>query len=402
MNILFLTLLNIRSINDRNIYTDLLRKFHAEGHNVFIVCPCERRSKQSTSLEQLEGINLLKVRTLNIQKTNLFEKGLSITLLENIFLAQIKKYFFRIMFDLVIYSTPPINFTKVLGYIKKKNNAKTYLLLKDIFPQNAVDLGLIRKNGLLHRYFRIREQNLYKISDYIGCMTIGNVKYLIENNPGINPNIVEVNPNSIEPSKNYISLNMRCEIRKRLSIPISATVFIYGGNLGKPQGVEFLIAVLGAYLNNQSVYFVIVGSGTEFKKIHDWFETFKPNNSKLISYLEKEDFDQMLQACDVGMVFLDRRFSIPNFPSRLLSYLEFKLPILAATDIVTDLRQIITENGFGLWSEFGDLKGIMENVGKFVADKDFIKVMGENGFGFLLNNYTVTNSCAIILKHFDL
>lgn len=75
MNILFLTLQSISSINKRGIYTDLLRKFRQEGHSVTVVTPMERRMGINTNLRQEEGANILQVRTLNIQKTNMVEKG---------------------------------------------------------------------------------------------------------------------------------------------------------------------------------------------------------------------------------------------------------------------------------------------------------------------------------------
>ena len=122
MNILFLTLVKFNSINDRGLYTDLLRKFRDEGHQVSVVCPTERREKQSTSLTKEEGTSILKVKTFNIQKTNVFEKGIATLLIEYQYLSAIKKYFSDTKFDLILYSTPPITFSKVITYIKKRDN----------------------------------------------------------------------------------------------------------------------------------------------------------------------------------------------------------------------------------------------------------------------------------------
>lgn len=71
-------------------------------------------------------------------------------MLESQFKSALKKYFRDVKFDLILYSTPPITFNNVIKYAKKKsdNKALTYLLLKDIFPQNAVDLGMISKTGV--------------------------------------------------------------------------------------------------------------------------------------------------------------------------------------------------------------------------------------------------------------
>lgn len=90
-------------------------------------------------------------------------------------------------FDLIIYSTPPITFQRAVEYVKERDNAQTYLLLKDIFPQNAVDIGILSKNGwkgLIYKYFRKKEKKLYGISDRIGCMSEANCKYILSHNPG--------------------------------------------------------------------------------------------------------------------------------------------------------------------------------------------------------------------------
>lgn len=397
MKLLFLTLVNIENINDRNLYTDLMRKFRDEGHDVYIVTPSERRLKRRTCLQNREGITFLNIKTLNVQKTNLIEKGVSTLLIEHQFLYGIKKYLSDVRFDLVLYSTPPITFTLVIGYIKKKDGAKSYLLLKDIFPQNAVDLGMIKKGGVLHRYFRSKEKQLYHISDFIGCMSPANVEYLLKHNSEIDPAKVEVNPNSIEPATNFISTVEKEIIRKQYGIPDDSVAFIYGGNLGKPQGIDFLLDVLKSNKDRKDIFFVLVGSGTEFGKIKHWFTSNNPLNALLLAGMQKIEYDQLLQSCDVGLIFLDRRFTIPNFPSRLLSYLQFKLPVIAATDLSTDLGRIIEKNNFGHWAESGDIATLQSGIDKFRNGRSLIKEMGENGNNYLYNYHAVFLSYKIIM-----
>jgi len=400
MNILFLTLADINSIDDRGIYTDLLRCFVNNGHQVTVVCPKERRNRIETNLLVDARVNILQVKTFNIQKTNIIEKGVGTLAITYQYLAAIKKYFLSTKFDLVLYSTPPITITRVIKTIKKRDNACTYLLLKDIFPQNAVDLGMIKNNGLIYRYFRWKEKQLYHISDFIGCMSLANVDYVIRHNPEINPKIVEVNPNSIEPDFTPISKEDLVSIRNRFNIPPEVTAFIYGGNLGKPQGIDFLLDVLNSNKERQDIFFVIVGGGTEFLKVQTWFTANNPGNAELLAGLPKNEYDQLIQSCDVGLIFLDRRFTIPNFPSRLLSYLEYKMPVIAATDINTDLGRIMEENKFGFWAKSGDLLAMNQCINKFAHNKVLISEMGQKGFDYMETNYTVSNSYMQILNHF--
>lgn len=402
MNILFLTLFELSTLEEGNLYTDLMKVFVKNNHNVHIISPTEKRRQQPTHLLEKDNYKILKLQIGNTQKTNMIEKGISTLTLESKYKKGIKDYFSEIKFDLVLYSTPPVTLKRAVEYVKKRDNAKTYLLLKDIFPQNAVDLGMMTKSGInsiLYRHFRNKEKRLYNISDYIGCMSPRNVDFILQNNPEISPDIVEVCPNSIEPqiiNKDQIKIKM---IREKYSIPSDKTVFIYGGNLGKPQGIDFLIECLKANKNNENVYFIIAGSGTDFNKLRIFFDEEKPDNAQLFSQLPKLDYDILANSCDVGLIFLDKRFTIPNFPSRLLSYMQASMPVLAATDVNTDIGETIENGEFGLWCESNDLQAFNQKVHQ-LCDSNIRKQMSLNSRKYLENNYTSTHSYEIIMKHF--
>ena len=398
MNILFLTLVKFNSINDRGLYTDLLRKFRDEGHQVSVVCPTERREKQSTSLTKEEGTSILKVKTFNIQKTNVFEKGIATLLIEYQYLSAIKKYFSDTKFDLILYSTPPITFSKVITYIKKRDNAYSYLLLKDIFPQNAIDMKMMKEKGFLHKMFLKKEKYLYQISDTIGCMSPANVDFVLNHNPEIPKSKVEVNPNSIEPIAFVQTHEERVKIRLQYQLPLDKKILIYGGNLGIPQGVEFLLKTMET-CSSKDVFFLIVGSGTQYSLIQKWFQVNKPTNAKLVSGLPKNEYDALLQACDVGLLFLNKNFTIPNFPSRLLSYLEMKIPVIAATDKATDVGKVIEKNKCGFAAYSGDSKEMNQKIIQMVLQSpEEFNMMRENAYILLLDSYTVTHSYNLIVE----
>lgn len=401
MNVLFLTLCYISDISERGIYTDLVREFIRKGHSLYIVVPAERRFRQPTELKESYGAKILKVKTLNIQKTNLIEKGIGTLLLEYQYRQAIHTYWKDVKFDLILYSTPPITFNKVIASLKTRCKAKTYLLLKDIFPQNAVDLGMFSKNSLFYKLFRKKEKQLYKLSDYIGCMSPANVEYVLKHNRFVSPGKVEICPNSIELKKDDGCLIDRATLLDKLNIPADKFLFIYGGNLGRPQGVDFLMEVVTANEARNDTFFIIVGNGTEYGRIKQYFETNSPHNSCLLASLPKEEYDNLVKVCDVGLIFLDRRFTIPNYPSRLLSYLENKMPVLFATDLNTDIGRIAEINGYGMYTESGNLDKFMELVDKLATDEGLMKIMGEKGYSYLCNNYTVQSSCRIIMKHFE-
>ncbi len=140
-------------------------------------------------------------------------------------------------------------------------------------------------------------------------------------------------------------------------------------------------------------FFLIVGSGTEYGRIQYYIEKYKPTNIALHDSLPKDDYDRLLAACDVGMIFLDHRFTIPNFPSRLLSYMQAKLPVLAVTDTSTDIGEIIMENRFGWWCKSDNVNNFINIIREIAIEKNSgWNKYGERAFEYLVKEYNVKNA----------
>lgn len=399
MNILFLTLVNISGFEEQqNIYADQCRELVRRGHRVHIVCPDESGA-DTAFLPYQEESGVLKVRTGQVQKTSLIRKGIATLTLGACFKKAIKKRLKGHKYDLVMYSTPPITLVNIVKYIKKRDGAKTYLLLKDIFPQNAVDLGMMAKKGLkapIYWYFRKMEQKLYAISDRIGCMSQANVDYIKAHEPQIPADSIHVSPNAFEPQTICISVEQKKQLRQKYGLPEDKKVFIYGGNLGRPQGVPFLVECLKEVSSLDDCYFVICGRGTEFGTLDAYAVQENQENLKVIPGLPRKEYEDFVGCCDVGLIFLDYRFTIPNFPSRLLSYMQKSMPVLACTDMATDVGKVITEGGFGAWCPSNDAEGFAKAVQE-MCDAD-LELMGTKAIAYLKENYSVQNSADIILN----
>ena len=401
MNILFVSISAIPDVAQHSITLDMVHQMRRLGHNVYIVCGLERKENAETYIGQEEGCTVLRVKIGNNKKANIIEKGLTTLMLPKLYIKAIKKYFADVKFDLVLYPTPPVTHMDTVRFVKKRDGARTYLMLKDIFPQNAVDIGMMKKlgpTGIIYKNFRAKEKRLYAISDRIGCMSQANIDYVLKHNPEVDPAKVELCPNSIEVMDMSVDATVRREIREKYEIPLDKKVFIYGGNLGKPQGIGFVIQCLEKLQDHKEAFFLIVGDGTEFKKLEVWFQEHKPGNMKLLKKIIKQDYDRLAAACDVGLIFLDRRFTIPNFPSRLLSHMQAKQPVLACTDPNTDVGKVITEGGFGWWCESNSTEDFVAAVDK-ACTADLVP-MGEKGYAYLEEHYSVVKTSERILSMF--
>ena len=228
-------------------------------------------------------------------------------------------------------------------------------------------------------------------------MSPANVDFIRRNNGYYPANRVEVAPNSIELVAD-MELIDKAKVREHYGLPVDVPIFIYGGNLGKPQGMDYLIQCLEENLDRRDCFFLVVGGGTEFGKLRDWYNNHPGKSVKLMAGLPKKTYDQLVRSCDVGLIFLDHRFTIPNYPSRLLSYLEYKMPIICATDVNTDIGKIAQENGYGYWCESRNPTDFTTLVDKMLQSN--MLEMGEHGYQFLQSNYLVEHTYQAIIKHF--
>jgi glycosyltransferase involved in cell wall biosynthesis len=117
----------------------------------------------------------------------------------------------------------------------------------------------------------------------------------------------------------------------------------------------------------------------------------------LIKELPKSEYDEIISLSHVGLIFLNPLFTIPNFPSRILSYMQNSLPVICATDLVTDIGDIAVNNNFGFKCLTSDFESFFHHVNKLI-DGDLRLIMGKNGFEFLSNEYRVENSYNKIIE----
>ena len=284
-NVLFFSLFNIESLDDQAIYPDLLGEFHNKGYNLFILSPSERGKKIKKKILKIDNITIFQVRCLKVQKANRFEKLISSLSLEFLFMFKYYKELRHLKFDLVLFPTPIIFVNNFLKTIKLSSRGIKYLLLKDIFPQNAIDLKFIEQNSLITKFFKKTEKKLYDNVDFIGCMSENNLKYINEKR-FIDKDKLEVNPNSIDLEK-YPTF-YKNKFRKLHNISSKDLVFIYGGNLGKPQGISKILNFIDYIETKKTIHFIICGSGTETYIIKNYIKKHNIKNSMLFDKLNKK------------------------------------------------------------------------------------------------------------------
>lgn len=403
MKIMFVSLVAIEGVESQNIYSDLLSTFVSHGHTVVAVTPREKRTGLPTEIETSQGVVLLHVAIGNVTKNGPIEKGVSLLKLRRDFMKAIDAHLEGFDPDIILYATPPTTIAGLISSLKRRFGAKSYLLLKDIFPQNSVDLGMLGTKGLsslVYRYFRKSEKDTYRAADYIGCMSDANKKYLLEHEPWLDSSRIEVNPNSIIPRpQHFVSAIDKVRMREGFGIPQEGKLIVYGGNLGKPQAIPVLVEALRLNEKRGLCHFLICGDGTERRVLERYFETESPARVTLLATQPVERFNSLLEMADAGLILLDHRFTIPNYPSRLLSYLQAALPVVAATDSATDIGEIAERNGFGVAGSSESGEELLAACARLLECD--LPSMGAAARRFLEKNYSSEISYKTIVRHFS-
>lgn len=394
MNVLFLMIAFPDIRKDTNIHSDLAEEFRNKGHKVYVATILESKQGINTTLDDENGLNVLRIRTGDFFKTDKITKGITLLSLPRNFIKAIKKHISNMKFDLIIFPTPPITFAPVANYFKKKDGSFVYLVLRDIFPQNAVDLKMMPR-GIVFDYFRSLEKKMYCISDKIGCMSKGNIDYVLKNN--------KVSSDKLEVLYNWKTIRKITKGEKSVKDNLGIKeelIALFGGNIGLPQGLEFLILLAEQYKDNSKIGFVIVGDGTEKGKIKRLAEQKNLKNVHFINQLNRMDYNQLLLETDIGLINLSEKFTIPNIPSKTLDYFDAGIPILGAVDENTDYKELIEGIGSGLVCKTGDLEVYKKNFETLIRDKELRIEMGKKGREFFLKHMTSEKAYEVIMNSY--
>ena len=389
MRILFITSDYKTPDKGSNIYTDLAYALHKRGHQIKVVVAEEKKNTTTTYLNEENEIPVLRVKTGNLYEVSLIEKGVTFLTIAKNLKKGIKKYLNNEEFDLILFQSPPLTMQSAVRWAMKKYHAESYLMMKDIFPQNGLDIGLYTKTNPMYLYFKLQEKKLYKTASKIGCMSEGNIDYLLEHNKFLTESKAELFPNTAIIKNISQSKQEKNNVRKKYGLKDDDVVAIFGGNFGKPLGLNFMLEVINKCQNNKKLKFVLIGKGTEKRKVYDTIKKNKIKNVLTFDYIPREEYEKLTRASDIGLIFLDHRFTIPNYPSKTLSYFESSLPIMAATDDCTDYKDMIIKEKCGFWSLSGDIKDYMKKFNKLIESESLRKEMGSNGRKYYEENCNI-------------
>mgnify|MGYP005887719269 CR=1 FL=1 len=399
MNILFVFSRHSESKDDSTLTRELSDEFSRNGNDITVVTILEKKFKRETEYKIENGYEVLRVKTGNYFNVgNKIEKGITTLTMIPKLKRGILKYLGDKKYYLIITHTPFLSDASLINPLKKYFKCPAHLILWDIFPQNAKDIGII-KNNIIFNFFKQKEKKMFLAYDQIWCMSKGNIKYLQEKYEYLDKDKIKLLKNwaYLKPK---LKINKE-EIRKKYGYLGEDFLAIFGGNMGKPQKLENILSLAEKCLELSDVKFIFVGNGSEKERLKKITKDKNLKNINFIDQLPREDYEKFTSACDIGLVSLDERFTVPNFPSKTTDYFKLSLPILASLDRCSaeDYGKFLEEEAKGgIFAEAGNVEDLYEKFLTLYNSKDLRKWLGNNGREYYEEHLGVDKAYKVIMN----
>ena len=370
---------------------ELACEFVSQGHQVTVFTPLPTLETR-TRIDTLDGVTVCRFRSGEIKNVGKIKRAINETLLSHIAWKNYKSYFREHPHDLIVYYSPTIFWGGLVARLKAFWHAPAYLILRDLFPQWAIDQGLIREGSLIEKYFRYFEKKNYAAANTIGLMSERNLEFFRQSYHGNAKLEVLYNWASNQPVKSS------GKYRKRYGLE-NKVVFFYGGNMGHAQDMMNLVRLARNMRDTPEAQFVFVGAGDEVPLIEKAVEEEGLNNILLLPPVSQEEFKEMLAEFDIGLFTLHKEHKTHNFPGKLLGYMVQSMPILGSVNQGNDLKDIIEEAKAGYVTVNGNDIQLLENA-KRLMDVTVRKKLGQNAKKLLDEYFSVSAATQQILRGF--
>ncbi len=295
----------------------------------------------SSDIGELDGIRVLRLKTLEYKNIGRIRRAIAEILMPFFMIRNFRKCALKnAQWDAVVWYSPTIFLGPFISYLKKQNARLSYLILRDIFPAWALDLGLLSK-GPVYYFFRMFEKFQYYIADFIGVQAIGNLDYF-KSWPSLTHKKIEVLQNWLSPKAlSHCSVNVS-------SLPIAnRKIFVYAGNMGIAQGMGDLLLLAEALLTRSDIGFLFIGRGSDMEFLRQDVINRGLVNTVFCDEISAEEIPGLYAQCDVGLIALDARHKTHNVPGKFLSYLQSGLPVIAIVNHGNDLQLMIEKYQVG-------------------------------------------------------
>lgn len=373
---------------------DLSIEISSLGFYVVIIAP-EISQRVKIATKKFHNVKVIRIKTLNTKSSLYFFRAVAEFISPYLMLVKLRK-FSNIPKSCtgIIWYSPSIFLTPLVKHFKKKYECQTYLILRDIFPKWAFDLGLIKSKAI---YFSLKffENRQYKFADVVGVQSERSLEYFTLDNP--------LSHTKLTVLENWLSKKYTEEAISSANFLINfrgRRIFVYAGNMGIAQGLDIFIEAIKNISSRSDIAFLFVGKGSDVQKLKNLSTNLKIKNIIFVNEISSNQINWLYKKCHFGIICLDKRHKTQNIPGKFISYLRAGLPVVAFVNRGNDLEQIITSTNVGFVTEDFSQKSIETLLTSCLSYQDYagLKINCKKLFK---TRYAATRAAKNILATFE-
>lgn len=343
---------------------DLVRELIRQGHEVTVLLP-DADLGQPWVLENFDGAQILRLKAprtkdINYLRRTIGEWSMPRAMWQNLKRSPLANH----RWEAVVWYSPSIFHGPLVRRLKRQSGCKGYLIIRDIFPEWAVDLGLLRP-GLAYRFFKWIARQQYDAADIIGVQTPGNLGYFEQWQTARTGRSLEVLQNWLDkPASDRSSIRIKDTKLK------GRKILVHAGNMGVAQGMDILIELADRMRDREDMGFLLVGRGNDGIRLRKSATERGLENILFYDEIDPDQIPDLYLQCDVGIVALDPRHKSHNIPGKFLSYMQNGLPVFANLNAGNDLAELIRSEGVGEVCETNDLDELEQRCTALIEQLD--------------------------------
>ena len=357
----------LRTSGAQQIY-DLGQAFIQEGHQVSIVTP-EPNQTQGIDIQTQEGVQVVRVKCFQTKDVNYIQRTVAELINPFVIWRHLKSSTQMInqKIEGVIWYSPSIFWGPLVKRLKAHYQCKSYLILRDIFPDWALDLGIIKK-GPVFWFLKAVEKFQYQQADRIGVQTPNSLTYFVKQHPNLKDKCevlwIWIGESKVKP----------CSIDLSQTSLSGRSIFVYAGNMGVAQNMDCLIDLASELKDRQDIGFVFVGRGSEVARLRRRVADEGLVNTLFFDEIDSDEIPALYAQCKAGILTLDQSHTTHNIPGKLLTYLRSGLPILATVNPGNDLLDLLAHQQVGVGIDSSQLPEVLQAfnqlLGLVASDSD--------------------------------
>lgn len=372
---------------------DLGIELHKQGHSVTVITPnCLNGNDLELSTES--ELTVARIKTGKLKGVSRLPRAVREARLSATMWRKGKEFFRNHPCDLILFYSPSIFFGELVRKLKSLWKCPSYLILRDIFPQWAVDAGVMKK-GLAYKYFRMKELEQYAAADIIGVQSQANLDYFTTSLPNKRYDLEVIHNWTTLDDQEFVPGNYREKLGLQEKV-----VFFYGGNIGVAQDIDNIVRLADRLLAETEIQFLLVGDGSEVERLKALIVEKELTNIRICPPVSQQEYLAMLSEFDIGLISLDKRLQTQNFPGKLLGYMYFSMPMLCSLNPGNDLKTMLERSEAGLCSLNGEDEVFLANALSLAKDAALRQKMGMNARQLLERDFAVSVVARRILSHF--